>query len=243
MRENHPPARMGVMEKVPSQPQRPQLCARPTGSRFLHLPKVWIAMILLLLGAAFGLCCAEPVPPPAAPAAGPTRPAASPAQPATAPGLTNFAQVDRSLYRGAQPSREGFLELKRRGIRTVINLRQTDSDRKLIEKTGLRLVNLPARPSRPDIERIGQFLKLVRDPANQPVFVHCAHGADRTGLYVAAFRIAAQGWTAEEAIHELPNFGFHRIYRAVPRFLRQTSAAELNQAAASAQPPVPQAFP
>src|ERR1700734_2344675 len=38
-------------------------------------------------------------------------------------GLPNFGQVTKTLYRGAQPSREGFRALQRMGVTIVVNFR------------------------------------------------------------------------------------------------------------------------
>ena len=68
-----------------------------------------------------------------------------------------------------------------------------------------------------------RFLEIVSDPDNLPAFVHCKHGADRTGTAVALYRIKVQNWDAEEAINEMVNGGynFHRIYRHLKDFVRK----------------------
>lgn len=43
------------------------------------------------------------------------------------------------------------------------------------------------------------------------VLVHCLHGEDRTGMVCGAYRIIAQGWTAESAKAEMFELGFHKI--------------------------------
>ncbi|MEI8195437.1 MAG: hypothetical protein WCI73_05970, partial [Phycisphaerae bacterium] len=59
------------------------------------------------------------------------------------PGLSNFAQVSPNLYRGAQPTAEGFRQLKKMGIKTVVNLRAWHTDRDELKGTGLRYVQIP----------------------------------------------------------------------------------------------------
>ena len=135
------------------------------------------------------------------------------------PGLPNFSQVSSGLYRGAQPTAEGFRELRRMGIRTVISLRALHSDRADLEGTGLRYVRISCNAWHPEDEDVLKFLKLMRDPANHPVFVHCQHGADRTGMMVAVYRIVEQGWTIDEAMAELPRFGFHPIWTQIRAYL------------------------
>ncbi len=123
-------------------------------------------------------------------------------------GLPNAFKVSDALYRGAQPTREGFLELKRMGIKTVINLREHHSDAELIRGTGLRYFRIPmsaVRPRRTDFDR---FLRIVQRPELQPVFVHCMRGADRTGAVVALYRMYVQHWDADEAVKELRDGGY-----------------------------------
>ena len=67
------------------------------------------------------------------------------------------------------------------------------------------------------------FLEIVTDPEKRPVFVHCMHGADRTGTMVAVYRIVVEGWDKEKAIDEMRNgpFGFHEIWTGLPEFLKE----------------------
>ena len=136
------------------------------------------------------------------------------------PGLTNFARISDGLYRGAQPSAEGFAELKKLGIKTVVNLRSFHTDRQKLKGTGLQYLHIYCKAWHPEDEDVIEFLKVVRDPANQPVFVHCLHGADRTGMMVASYRIIEQGWTIPDAADELPRFGFHTIFKQIPKYLK-----------------------
>ena len=138
------------------------------------------------------------------------------------PGLGNFAEVDRGrLYRSAQPTREGLqLARSRFGIRTVISFRAFHSDRSDAESLGLQYYRIPFNAWNVRPEDAVRFLKLVTDPENYPILVHCQHGADRTGTMVAVYRIFVQGWKTEEAIGELPRFGFHTIWANLKTFLR-----------------------
>lgn len=135
-------------------------------------------------------------------------------------GLPNLHKVSEDLYRGAQPSAEGMQELKNMGIKTVVNLRSLHSDLDELGETGLVHEHIPMNAWRPKEEAVIRFLQIVTDKNRLPVFVHCQHGADRTGVTVAAYRIIVQGWTKEEAIAEMTEggFGFHRIwkFRLVP---------------------------
>lgn len=139
-------------------------------------------------------------------------------------GLENFARVNAALYRGAQPTEEGFRELKALGIRSVIDFRSHHSSRKQAEAAGLVAIELPLRADLesvpPTEEDLRKFFEIVLDPVHQPVYIHCAFGKDRTGTMAAVYRMEMEGWTAEEAIQEMEAFGYHNIYHDLLQFIR-----------------------
>lgn len=124
-------------------------------------------------------------------------------------GLTNFYKVSDDLYRGAQPKKAGFDQLKKLGVKTIVNLRNSNDDEEMIAGAGFNYFHIPISSIFPRKKKFGQFLEIVSDPANCPVFVHCRRGADRTGTAVALYRIKVQKWTADEAINEMVNGGYH----------------------------------
>ncbi len=141
-------------------------------------------------------------------------------------GLENAWLVAPMLYRGAQPDTEGFRELQRLGVRTVVNLRQFHSDRDKIHEaelsTELGYEHIRIATWSPSQAQVLRFLQIATDPEQQPVFVHCMHGSDRTGMMIAAYRIVVQGWTKDEAIAEMTEggFGYHTIWAGLPKLLR-----------------------
>jgi protein tyrosine/serine phosphatase len=152
------------------------------------------------------------------------------------PGVSNFAQISPALYRGAQPTPEGFKELKKLGIKTVVNLRSFHTDRRKLDGCGLRRAHLYCKAWHPQTEDVARFLKLMADKENHPVFVHCLHGADRTGMMVAAYRIVEQGWSVEDAARETHNFGFHKVFPMIQRYLRRFDSEKIRKAIEKAKP-------
>jgi protein tyrosine/serine phosphatase len=132
---------------------------------------------------------------------------------APAPVIARFRQVDTALYRGGQPDAAAFRQLKELGIKTVVNLRRNDEERQVVEALGLRYVDLSTGLTpfglsggiKADVVR--QFFEVVDDPRSGPVFVHCRRGADRTGVLIAMYRVARQGWTAKAAYEEARTIG------------------------------------
>lgn len=137
-------------------------------------------------------------------------------------GLPNFHKVTEELYRGGQPKEEGWERLRALGIKLVIDLRGDDSEREeaILQRMGIRYLNIPLSAlRRPKPAEVEAFFAAVDDPANQPVFVHCRRGADRTGVMVAIYRIARQGWTADQAYKEMRRLGFRWWYRGLKGFV------------------------
>jgi len=126
--------------------------------------------------------------------------------------LPKFVKVSDSLYRGAQPTEEGFQRLKELGIKTIINLRAEDelgfSEKEAVERLGLRYHNV-ALPglSRPGDEQVARVMGIIEAPENGPVFIHCRRGSDRTGTIAAIYRISHEGWTADQALTEAKRYG------------------------------------
>jgi protein tyrosine phosphatase (PTP) superfamily phosphohydrolase (DUF442 family) len=155
------------------------------------------------------------------------------------PGLPNLHRVSAALYRGAQPTAEGMKQLAALGVKTVVNLRNHHSDEKALAGTGLAYVSIPMDAWSVKTEHVVRFLQVVSDPARQPVFVHCQHGADRTGTLVAAYRMTVLGWSAEDAIREMVDggFGYHSIWRGLRTFLRTLDVKAVHALAGLAPKP------
>lgn len=126
--------------------------------------------------------------------------------------LPNFAKINESLFRGGQPTVRGLEHLAQIGVRTVVNLRDTPSavvrERRAVEKLGMNFRNIrlsnwfQARDA-----EIRAIVEVIDDPANQPVFIHCKRGADRTGTVIAIYRMLIDGWNDRDANREAKRYG------------------------------------
>lgn len=126
--------------------------------------------------------------------------------------LPNFYKVNDRLYRGAQPEAGGMKKLKELGVQTILNLRgegeETRTEQKAAEEAGLKYIGLPMPGlSSPDDAAVEQALKIIDDPANGVVFVHCKHGADRTGTVIACYRISHENVDGVKATAEARKYG------------------------------------
>lgn len=133
--------------------------------------------------------------------------------------IENFGKVNENYYRGSQPNAQQFAWLKSLGIKTVIDLRK-DSVKEAPEQVrnlGMQYFNIPMKASTPATPaQTDQFLKLVNDPENWPVYVHCKGGRHRTGALSAIYRITHDGWTADEAYQEMKRYDFNQGFFGGP---------------------------
>ena len=140
----------------------------------------------------------------------------------TAPsGVPNFHKVSTQVYRGAQPTDQGFLNLAKLGVKTVIDLREADvHEKNVVEAAGMRFINIPMRGlGAPTPEQVSRILALFSDETAGPVFVHCRRGADRTGTVVACYRITHDHWDNQAALKEARSLGMSWMERGMQNYV------------------------
>ena len=143
------------------------------------------------------------------------------AEPVVLDALPNLHRVTPAIYRSAQP-REGAQDaLNELGIRSVISLRWSADKPDLLPDTNR--IHAPIESWDVDHFEVMRALKALVDPANQPVLLHCRHGADRTGTVIAAYRMVVEGWSADAAIEEMREGGYnyHAVWTNMIRYLRK----------------------
>jgi protein tyrosine phosphatase (PTP) superfamily phosphohydrolase (DUF442 family) len=156
------------------------------------------------------------------------------------PGVSNTGKLNDSLYRGSQPKAEGFEQLKKLGITTVVDLRRqhqcaVSKERKRVEALGMHFQYIPASGwSPPKDEELVQFFTLFQQHPEEKFFVHCWLGDDRTGLFLGAYRIAFEHWTAERALQEMDFFHFKNFWHPSMRIYIQSFPAHFAQSNAFA---------
>jgi tyrosine-protein phosphatase SIW14 len=149
-------------------------------------------------------------------------PAAAQSAPA---GVPNFYQVNDHLFRGAQPTNEGFQSLAKLGVKTIIDLREAGSrsvaEQKVVEAAGMRYVTIPFQGmSAPSPANVAKVLALFNDTSAGPVFVHCRRGADRTGTVIACYRISHDGWDNQKALQEAKTDGMSWTEVAMQHYVK-----------------------
>jgi protein tyrosine/serine phosphatase len=149
-------------------------------------------------------------------------------------GLPNFGRVTDTLYRGGQPSLAGFNALQAMGVEIVVNFRneraETATEKRQVESLGIKYIGIPwSGLDEPSNVQVVQFLDLIRANPKAKIFVHCQRGADRTGVMVAAYRIAVEHKPVTEAVSEMHQFHYdwfllphlERYVRSFPGLLQR----------------------
>ena len=125
--------------------------------------------------------------------------------------IKNFGCINEKFYRGAQPSERDYAALASAGVKTIVDL-QNDGEANeegLVEAAGMKFFRIGMSDSSwPSPDKTAQFIKIVNNPANQPVFVHCHGGRHRSGAMTAIYRITHDGWDADRAYSEMQQYGF-----------------------------------
>ena len=138
--------------------------------------------------------------------------------------LPNFHQTAPGIWRGAAPTDTGLKQLKAMGVKTIIDLRIAP---KTVKKEGVtaramgfNFINLPMGSDPPTPKEVSTLLATLKQAPQTPVYVHCQHGADRTGCMIGIYRVTQQGWTFPQAYTEMRRDGFN------PRWVKLREAVQ-----------------
>jgi tyrosine-protein phosphatase SIW14 len=125
--------------------------------------------------------------------------------------IDNFGQVNSTYYRGAQPQGHDYADLAQIGVRTIVDLTSDGDPNEAaqVKAAGMRFYRIGMTThQQPSEAQIAQFLKIVDDPANEPVYVHCQGGRHRTGVMTAIYRMTNDGWNSDRAFAEMKQYKF-----------------------------------
>ena len=125
--------------------------------------------------------------------------------------VKNFGRINENYYRGAEPRERDIADLAALGVKAVVDLQQDGQPREQewVENAGMKFFRVGlSDSSSPSADKAEQFLKIVNDPVNQPVFIHCHGGRHRAGAMTAIYRMTHDGWDADRAYAEMKQYDF-----------------------------------
>lgn len=132
-------------------------------------------------------------------------------QPLTPP--ENFAPVINNIYRSSFPQQPNFLFLKTLNLKSVLCLipeEYPQSHEEFFESEGIQLFHLGMAGNKEPFviissDLITEAIKIVLNPANQPILIHCNRGKHRTGCLVGVLR-RLQKWSLTIIFDEYRKF-------------------------------------
>ena len=140
--------------------------------------------------------------------------------------LPNFNRITPGIYRGGRPTDEGLQNLKSSGIKSIINLENVagsvKNEREIAKKLGLGFMSSPVSWIRPPRdEQVDKILAVMTNPKNQPVYIHCLHGRDRTGLIAGLYRVLIEKMSPHLAYREMKELGFRSFFVTLEYYFRE----------------------
>lgn len=149
----------------------------------------------------------------------------------------NFLKVRDGLYRGGHPSTAGIAYLKSIGVKRIVDLeiadfieaKPSDIDQELrdAKAAGIEEFRHPMSAFEPavspefDKDQTAITALLATATANDPIYVHCKHGQDRTGLVIGLERVFDEEWTPQAAHDEMVKIGFHTFFAGLEEYFER----------------------
>lgn len=142
--------------------------------------------------------------------------------------LPNMFKMNDYVYRGGRPTLAGMKQLKKMGVTTILNIENDEgaivNDKKLAAAVGLRWITVPfATFKKPSDAKVDYVLKLLQDRSLGPIYLHCKHGRDRTGMIMGLYRVEVDGWHPKTAYKEMKDRGFRTLIWTLDNYYKDRS--------------------
>ena len=126
---------------------------------------------------------------------------------------------DKYIWRGPLPETKEDMDFLKnfefpniipKGFKTIVNLNCIGDKKEeiLATRAGIAFYDLDI-PGYffPSVHSVLDAVNLIENPRYHPVYLHCRHGRERTGLVVAAYRILVEKWPVQMAYEEMVKMG------------------------------------
>jgi tyrosine-protein phosphatase SIW14 len=139
--------------------------------------------------------------------------------------IEEFHKVSENLYRGGRPEEAGMDYLQSLGVKTIIDLEDTQAaikaEKAYAKELGLNWISSPMNAGvRPTDKQVDGLMANLQDESLFPIYIHCYHGQDRTGLILGLYRVLAEDWKPSDAYDEMLEYNFHPKYHALDQYFR-----------------------
>ncbi len=134
-----------------------------------------------------------------------------------------------SFYRGSEPDAKKISELGQMGIKTILNLKSIDNRQlanysKIAEENGMKYINIPLNPFY--IKKSFPYIMDIIKSGNKenPTFIHCTFGKDRTGFVSALVNFFKNGISMKDSIADMTEHGCKNpLFLNMKNYLRKVA--------------------
>jgi protein tyrosine/serine phosphatase len=146
--------------------------------------------------------------------------------------ITNLGQATPFIFRGALPTEtQDYEMLKNQGVQVILSLLTTSLDikkeQKIAKQMGIKFVSVPLSGWRsPSNQEMSKIQDVLIHAPEYPVFIHCRHGKDRTGLSIGVYRVRQENWSKEKAYEEMIEWGFKPILLTLTHYFWDHAALD-----------------
>lgn len=142
-----------------------------------------------------------------------------------------FTQVEPGVYRGNRPDAATLRKLAALGVKYDLDLEDSGSaisaEAPLAKSAGMKFISKPMSGFwSPDDNQVNSILAIVSNHTQRPIFIHCQHGQDRTGLIVGLYRVFYESWEPARAYQEMLDNGFHQILVLLNHYFEEKTGFE-----------------
>lgn len=140
--------------------------------------------------------------------------------------IPQFSQVTETIFRGGRPDQAGLEMVDQKQVKTVISIdddvANINWEKGEVARLGMRFISSPMVVARPQTDaQINLILSKLQDPTLQPIFIHCQHGRDRTGLIIGLYRVLIQKWAPKDAYREMLANGYRKELVTLDYYFRK----------------------
>ena len=131
----------------------------------------------------------------------------------TVQGVTYLSKLETTVACAGATGPEAMPDIRKMGFVSVINLRQASEPNTNIpaaeaagKGVGLKYIPIPFNTASPDPAVVDRFLAAIRQPSNEPAFIHCA-SANRASAMWLIKRVQIDRWDVAKATSEAEALG------------------------------------
>ena len=129
------------------------------------------------------------------------------------PGIRNLSRLETTVACAGATEVDAIPNVKKMGFVSMINLRQASEPGANVPQAeaaakaaGLKYIHIPMDAAAPDPTVADRFLDAIKQPGNQPAYIHCA-SANRAAAMWFIKRVQIDRWESDRAMKEAEALG------------------------------------